>query len=157
MFAFMFLHVNLYNNTTTFSNRFCPVTIFVVYAALFVCLLGHWCFWYCIYLRCSALNLFCRFSALLRDKPLRTSWEKKMEVKREKQLVKQYQQQLKDEQARGKEASLCLKPASFYCIVSNNTYTSYRDKLQVSYAHRGCVYFTFDQIFNKMFNFWETW
>lgn len=44
-----------------------------------------------------------RFSALLRDKPLRTSWEKKMEAKREKQLVKQYQQQLKDEQAREKE------------------------------------------------------
>ncbi|XP_065151329.2 coiled-coil domain-containing protein 86 [Paramisgurnus dabryanus] len=44
-----------------------------------------------------------RFSALLRDKPLRTSWEKKMEVKREKQLVKQYHQQLKDEQTREKE------------------------------------------------------
>uniref|UniRef100_A0A9J7WZ65 Coiled-coil domain-containing protein 86 n=2 Tax=Cyprinus carpio TaxID=7962 RepID=A0A9J7WZ65_CYPCA len=44
-----------------------------------------------------------RFSALLRDKPLRTSWEKKMEAKREKQLVKQYHQQLKDEQAREKE------------------------------------------------------
>ncbi|XP_026060712.1 coiled-coil domain-containing protein 86-like [Carassius auratus] len=44
-----------------------------------------------------------RFSALLRDKPLRTSWETKMEAKREKQLVKQYHQQLKDEQAREKE------------------------------------------------------
>ncbi|KAK2909285.1 hypothetical protein QQF64_000604 [Cirrhinus molitorella] len=44
-----------------------------------------------------------RFSALLRDKPLRTSWEQKMEAKREKQLVKQYQQQLKDEQIREKE------------------------------------------------------
>lgn len=44
-----------------------------------------------------------RFSALLRDKPLRTSWEKKMEAKREKQLVKQYHQQLKDEQAKEKE------------------------------------------------------
>lgn len=44
-----------------------------------------------------------RFSALLRDKPLRTSWEKKMEAKREKQLVKKYHQQLKDEQAREKE------------------------------------------------------
>ncbi|XP_026088522.1 coiled-coil domain-containing protein 86 [Carassius auratus] len=44
-----------------------------------------------------------RFSALLRDKPLRSSWEKKMEAKREKQLVKQYQQQLKDEQTREKE------------------------------------------------------
>ncbi|XP_043093444.1 coiled-coil domain-containing protein 86 [Puntigrus tetrazona] len=44
-----------------------------------------------------------RFSALLRDKPLRTSWEKKMEAKREKQLVKQYQQRLKDEQSREKE------------------------------------------------------
>ncbi|XP_073698966.1 coiled-coil domain-containing protein 86 [Garra rufa] len=44
-----------------------------------------------------------RFSALLRDKPLRTSWGKKMEAKREKQLVKQFQQQLKDEQIREKE------------------------------------------------------
>ncbi|XP_051993454.1 coiled-coil domain-containing protein 86-like [Xyrauchen texanus] len=44
-----------------------------------------------------------RFSALLRDKPLRTSWEKKMEAKREKQLVKQYHQQLKDEKAKEKE------------------------------------------------------
>ncbi|XP_067296982.1 coiled-coil domain-containing protein 86 [Pseudorasbora parva] len=44
-----------------------------------------------------------RFSALLRDKPLRTSWEKKMEAKREKQQVKQYHQQLKDEQAKEKE------------------------------------------------------
>ncbi|ROL46565.1 Coiled-coil domain-containing protein 86 [Anabarilius grahami] len=44
-----------------------------------------------------------RFSALLRDKPLRTSWEKKMEAKREKQVVKQYHQQLKDEQAKEKE------------------------------------------------------
>ncbi|KAI7811081.1 coiled-coil domain-containing protein 86 [Triplophysa rosa] len=44
-----------------------------------------------------------RFSALLRDKPVRSSWEKKMEAKRDKQLVKQYQQQLKDEQARVKE------------------------------------------------------
>ncbi|KAA0722045.1 Coiled-coil domain-containing protein 86 [Triplophysa tibetana] len=44
-----------------------------------------------------------RFSALLRDKPVRSSWEKKMEAKREKQVVKQYQQQLKDEKARVKE------------------------------------------------------
>ncbi len=66
---------------------------------------------------CSALILFCRFSALLRDKPLRTSWEKKMEAKREKQLVKQYQQQLKDEQAREKEVSLCPKPACFCLFI----------------------------------------
>uniref|UniRef100_A0A8C1GIS4 Coiled-coil domain-containing protein 86 n=1 Tax=Cyprinus carpio TaxID=7962 RepID=A0A8C1GIS4_CYPCA len=57
-----------------------------------------------------------RFSALLRDKPLRTSWEKKMEAKREKQLVKQYHQQLKDEQAREKEASLCTKTVTF-CLL----------------------------------------
>ncbi|XP_066516746.1 coiled-coil domain-containing protein 86 [Hoplias malabaricus] len=44
-----------------------------------------------------------RFSALLRDKPLRSSWEKKMEAKREKDLLKKYQQQLKDQQAREKE------------------------------------------------------
>lgn len=60
---------------------------------------------------CSVLTLFCRFSALVRDKPLRTSWEKKMEVKREKQLVKQYHQQLKDEQAREKEVRFCPETA----------------------------------------------
>ncbi|XP_062373917.1 coiled-coil domain-containing protein 86 [Sardina pilchardus] len=44
-----------------------------------------------------------RFSALLRDKPLRTSWEKKMEARREKELVKKYHQQLKEEKAREKQ------------------------------------------------------
>lgn len=44
-----------------------------------------------------------RFSAVLKDKPLRTSWEKKMEVKREKELVKKYHQQLKEEKAREKQ------------------------------------------------------
>ncbi|XP_076150770.1 coiled-coil domain-containing protein 86 [Alosa pseudoharengus] len=44
-----------------------------------------------------------RFSALLRDKPLCTSWEKKMEVRREKELVKKYHQQLKEEKAREKQ------------------------------------------------------
>lgn len=44
-----------------------------------------------------------RFSALVRDKQLCSSWEKKMEAKREKQLVKQYTLQLKEEKARQKE------------------------------------------------------
>ncbi|XP_070683895.1 coiled-coil domain-containing protein 86 [Pempheris klunzingeri] len=44
-----------------------------------------------------------RFSALLRDKPLCSSWEKKMEAKREKELVKQYSVQLKEEKAKQKE------------------------------------------------------
>ncbi|KAI5610086.1 coiled-coil domain-containing protein 86, partial [Silurus asotus] len=44
-----------------------------------------------------------RFSALLRDKPLRSSWQKKMEAKREKEMVKQYHQQLKNNKAREKE------------------------------------------------------
>ncbi|MCJ8748954.1 hypothetical protein PDJAM_G00170580 [Pangasius djambal] len=44
-----------------------------------------------------------RFSALLRDKPLRSSWQKKMEAKREKEMVKQYHQQLKDNKTREKE------------------------------------------------------
>ncbi|XP_036372748.1 coiled-coil domain-containing protein 86 [Megalops cyprinoides] len=44
-----------------------------------------------------------RFSALLRDKPLRSSWEKKMEAKREKELVKRFALQLKEEKAREKE------------------------------------------------------
>ncbi|XP_029949569.1 coiled-coil domain-containing protein 86-like [Salarias fasciatus] len=44
-----------------------------------------------------------RFSALVRDKPLCTSWEKKMQAKREKDLVKQYALQLKEEKAKQKE------------------------------------------------------
>ncbi|XP_071751810.2 coiled-coil domain-containing protein 86 [Centroberyx gerrardi] len=44
-----------------------------------------------------------RFSALVRDKPLRSSWDKKMEAKREKELVKKYSLQLKEEKAREKE------------------------------------------------------
>ncbi|XP_047434463.1 coiled-coil domain-containing protein 86 [Mugil cephalus] len=44
-----------------------------------------------------------RFSALVRDKPLCSSWEKKMQAKREKDLVKKYSQQLKDEKIRQKE------------------------------------------------------
>ncbi|XP_074486018.1 coiled-coil domain-containing protein 86 [Sebastes fasciatus] len=44
-----------------------------------------------------------RFSALVRDKPLCSSWEKKMEAKREKELVKQYTVQLKGEKAKQKE------------------------------------------------------
>ncbi|KAM9793002.1 coiled-coil domain-containing protein 86 [Neosynchiropus ocellatus] len=44
-----------------------------------------------------------RFSSLLRDKPLCTSWEKKMQAKREKELVKQYSLQLKTDKDRQKE------------------------------------------------------
>ncbi|XP_022078161.2 coiled-coil domain-containing protein 86 [Acanthochromis polyacanthus] len=44
-----------------------------------------------------------RFSALVRDKPLCSSWEKKMAAKREKELVKQYSLQLKEEKNRQKE------------------------------------------------------
>ncbi|XP_028320250.1 coiled-coil domain-containing protein 86 isoform X2 [Gouania willdenowi] len=44
-----------------------------------------------------------RFSAMLRDKPLCSSWEKKMEARREKELVKQYSLQLKEEKAKQKE------------------------------------------------------
>lgn len=40
---------------------------------------------------------------MVRDKQLCTSWEKKMAAKREKELVKQYSQQLKDEKTRQKE------------------------------------------------------
>ncbi len=46
-----------------------------------------------------------RFSALVRDKPLCTSWEKKMEAKREKELVKRYTVQLKEAKDRQKEVS----------------------------------------------------
>ncbi|XP_068176984.1 coiled-coil domain-containing protein 86 [Antennarius striatus] len=44
-----------------------------------------------------------RFSALVRDKPLCSSWEKKMESKREKELVKRFSLQLKEEKSRQKE------------------------------------------------------
>ncbi|XP_061586462.1 coiled-coil domain-containing protein 86 [Cololabis saira] len=44
-----------------------------------------------------------RFSALVRDKPLNSSWEKKMAAKREKQLLKQYSVKLTEEKARQKE------------------------------------------------------
>ncbi|XP_070780750.1 coiled-coil domain-containing protein 86 [Enoplosus armatus] len=44
-----------------------------------------------------------RFSALVRDKPLCSSWEKKMEAKREKDLMKRYSLQLKEEKAKQKE------------------------------------------------------
>ncbi|XP_015240363.1 PREDICTED: coiled-coil domain-containing protein 86-like [Cyprinodon variegatus] len=44
-----------------------------------------------------------RFSALLRDKPLCSSWEKKMQAKREKDLVKQFTAKLKEEKAQKME------------------------------------------------------
>ncbi|KAG8014748.1 Coiled-coil domain-containing protein 86 [Nibea albiflora] len=44
-----------------------------------------------------------RFSAVVRDKSLCSSWEKKMAAKREKDLVKQYSSQLRDEKAKQKE------------------------------------------------------
>ncbi|XP_034401681.1 coiled-coil domain-containing protein 86 [Cyclopterus lumpus] len=44
-----------------------------------------------------------RFSALVRDKPLCSSWEKKMEAKREKDLVKRYTLQLKDDKVKQRE------------------------------------------------------
>ncbi|XP_061536061.1 coiled-coil domain-containing protein 86 [Phycodurus eques] len=44
-----------------------------------------------------------RFSALVRDSSLCTSWEKKMQAKREKQLVQNYMLQLKEQKAKVKE------------------------------------------------------
>ncbi|XP_010739256.3 coiled-coil domain-containing protein 86 [Larimichthys crocea] len=44
-----------------------------------------------------------RFSAVVRDKSLCSSWEKKMAAKRDKDLVKQYSSQLKEEKAKQKE------------------------------------------------------
>ncbi|MBN3312675.1 CCD86 protein, partial [Atractosteus spatula] len=44
-----------------------------------------------------------RFSAMLRDKPLRSSWEKKMEERRERDRVKGLARQLQEEKAREKE------------------------------------------------------
>lgn len=51
-------------------------------------------------------TLFFRFSALVRDKPLCSSWEKKMAAKREKELVKKYSLQLKEDKAREKEVCI---------------------------------------------------
>ncbi|XP_078063620.1 coiled-coil domain-containing protein 86 [Mustelus asterias] len=45
-----------------------------------------------------------RFSTLLRDKPLCTSWEKKMVARRERQAVKEMSQQLLEGRRREKEA-----------------------------------------------------
>lgn len=52
---------------------------------------------------------------MVRDKPLCSSWEKKMEAKREKELVKQYTLKLKEDKAREKEVQLCedLTPVMF--------------------------------------------
>ncbi|KAM9857562.1 coiled-coil domain-containing protein 86 [Aulostomus maculatus] len=44
-----------------------------------------------------------RFSAMVRDKPLCSSWEKKMAAKREKELVKQYSLQLREQKDLQKE------------------------------------------------------
>ncbi|XP_061883070.1 coiled-coil domain-containing protein 86 [Entelurus aequoreus] len=44
-----------------------------------------------------------RFSAVVRDSSLCSSWEKKMAAKREKQLVQQYSLQLKEQKAKQKE------------------------------------------------------
>ncbi|XP_068607475.1 coiled-coil domain-containing protein 86 [Brachionichthys hirsutus] len=44
-----------------------------------------------------------RFSALVRDKPLCSSWEKKMASKREKELVKRFSLQLKEGKAKQRE------------------------------------------------------
>ncbi|XP_060945291.1 coiled-coil domain-containing protein 86 [Limanda limanda] len=44
-----------------------------------------------------------RFSALLRDKPLCTSWKRKMQNKQDKDMVKKFTTQLKDDKAKQKE------------------------------------------------------
>ncbi|XP_075073406.1 coiled-coil domain-containing protein 86-like [Mixophyes fleayi] len=44
-----------------------------------------------------------RFSSMVKDRPLRTSWEVKMKERREKKLLKSLAQQLKDEKQREKD------------------------------------------------------
>ncbi|XP_053306565.1 coiled-coil domain-containing protein 86 [Spea bombifrons] len=44
-----------------------------------------------------------RFSLMVKDRPLRTSWEAKMKERREKKMLKNYSQQLKDEKQHEKE------------------------------------------------------
>ena len=51
---------------------------------------------------------------MVQDKPLRSSWEKKMAAKRDKDLVKKFALQLKQDQAKEKEVGwtecmLCAK------------------------------------------------
>lgn len=53
----------------------------------------------------NVISFYLRFSSVVRDKQLCTSWEKKMEAKQEKLLVKQYSLRLKEEKARKKEVS----------------------------------------------------
>lgn len=63
------------------------------------------------------LSLHPRFSALLRDKPLRSSWDRKMVAKREKELVKKFALQLKEEKAREKEVLyVCLCMYTCLCV-----------------------------------------
>ncbi|KYO41690.1 coiled-coil domain-containing protein 86 [Alligator mississippiensis] len=45
-----------------------------------------------------------RFSQMTQDKPLRTSWERKMKERQEKQLVKDFARQLQEEKQREREA-----------------------------------------------------
>nr|XP_033776592.1 coiled-coil domain-containing protein 86 [Geotrypetes seraphini]XP_033776593.1 coiled-coil domain-containing protein 86 [Geotrypetes seraphini]XP_033776594.1 coiled-coil domain-containing protein 86 [Geotrypetes seraphini]XP_033776595.1 coiled-coil domain-containing protein 86 [Geotrypetes seraphini] len=44
-----------------------------------------------------------RFSAMVKDRPLCTSWEQKMKVRQEKRLLKDFAKHLKDEKQREKE------------------------------------------------------
>lgn len=58
-----------------------------------------------------------RFSALVRDKSLCTSWQKKMAAKREKDLLKQYSSQLKQEKARQKEVQWAeARPPALFSV-----------------------------------------
>lgn len=59
---------------------------------------------------------FFRFSSVVRDKQLCTSWEKKMQAKQEKLLVKQYSLQLKEEKAKQKEVGWCCYPALYAAL-----------------------------------------
>lgn len=53
---------------------------------------------------------------MVRDKQLCTSWEKKMQAKQEKLLVKQYSLQLKEEKAKQKEVGWCFYPAVYAAL-----------------------------------------
>lgn len=46
-----------------------------------------------------------RFSQMTQDKPLRTSWERKMKERQEKQLVKDFARQLQEEKQREREVT----------------------------------------------------
>ncbi|XP_048341628.1 coiled-coil domain-containing protein 86 isoform X2 [Sphaerodactylus townsendi] len=58
-----------------------------------------------------------RFSHMIQDKPLHTSWERKMKVRQEKKAVKDFVRQLEEEKQREREAPLAVACKAVYMTV----------------------------------------